>query len=384
MRVYQPGKMSCRWVVVAAVTLALLAPLSRADDNVTWLTGPALRKKLDQPVGIGWSQTPLRDGLQGLARTHQVAIILDRRIDPGQPLDLNLRDVPLRQALEVVVQNRNLGYCLLDSVIYFGPPAVSQKLRTLAAMKKEEMSPLPAARRLELGRTKPCKWSDLAMPRDLVSQVGKEAKLQIQGLEQIPHDLWTGADLPPLSVIDRLLLICSQFDLCFTWEDAGKAVRLAPWPKEISVERSYPGGKEPAKFAEQLAAVLTDSTIQVVNDKVMVRGLLEQHEMIDAARTASKPAVAAEADISKTKIEQFKVQNKSLKVLLDTFRQQLRLDIRVDADQLKRSGKSLDMLLSLDLKNVTVDELLQQTLSPAGLTFQRKDRVVEVRVAEGK
>jgi hypothetical protein len=73
------------------------------------------------------------------------------------------------------------------------------------------------------------------------------------------------------------------------------------------------------------------------------------------------------------------VQNKPVREVLETFRQQLALEIRCDEAQLKQAGKSLDTLISLDLKNVTVDDLLRQTLMQAGLKFERKERVVEVR-----
>jgi hypothetical protein len=366
----------------AALLVATIGQIAAAADAV-WLTGPALKKKLDQPVGIGWSGTPLRDALAGLARTHQVAILLDRRIDPNAGIDLQLRDVPLRQALEVIGRTRDGGSCVLESVAYIGPAPAAEKLRTLAAMKKEQLGKLPAPRGLELARVKVWKWDDLAVPADLLQQAAKEAGLQIEGLDKIPHDLWAAADLPPLPITDRLLLVCAQFDLSFDWDARGTSISLTPWPAEIAIERSYPAGRDAEKVAEQIRAALAECKVEVAGDKVLVRGLLEHHEMIEAARTAgAKTVAAASTPLAKIKVEQFKVQNKSVKEVMDSLRQQLGLEIRYDMPQIRKAGKSLETLISLDLKNVSIDDLLRETLTQAGLTFERNDRVVQVRAKE--
>ena len=353
-----------------------------AEDPTPWLTGPALKKKLDQPVGIGWTDLPLRDALASLSKSHQVAVLLDRRVDPGAPIDFKLRDISLRQVLEVIARSREMGQCVLDSVVYLGPPPVAQKLRTLSAMKKEELAKLPATRRLELARLRTWQWTDLAQPRDLLAQVGQDAGLKLYDLDKVPYDLWAGASLPALTTTDRLLLVAAQFDLSFDWEEAGSAVRFIPWPQQIALERTYPGGKQADKLAEQLGAALTDCTIKVVGDKVVVRGLLEQHELIEVARSSSKPVIPVAGSLDTTKVEQFKVQNKPVKALLEAFRQQLGLEFRYDAAELKQAGISLDTLISLDLKNVSVDELLKQTLAQVGLTFERNDRVVQLKPKE--
>jgi hypothetical protein len=76
------------------------------------------------------------------------------------------------------------------------------------------------------------------------------------------------------------------------------------------------------------------------------------------------------------------VQNKSVKEVMDSLRQQLGLEIRYDMPQIRLAGKSLETLISLDLKDVSIDDLLRETLTQAGLTFERNDRVVQVRAKE--
>ena len=48
-----------------------------------------------------------------------------------------------------------------------------------------------------------------------LAQLGQRSGVEITGLEQVPHDLWAAADLPPISLVARLTLIAVQFDLTF-------------------------------------------------------------------------------------------------------------------------------------------------------------------------
>ena len=50
----------------------------------------------------------------------------------------------------------------------------------------------------------------------------------------MPHDLWAAADLPPISLVDRLTLIAIQFDLTFKVAEHGKRLELVPVPENES------------------------------------------------------------------------------------------------------------------------------------------------------
>ena len=63
---------------------------------------------------------------------------------------------------------------------------------TLAWLRREAVAALPAARRQALSAERAWEWDDLATPRNLLAALATEARVKIEGLDQIPHDLVAG------------------------------------------------------------------------------------------------------------------------------------------------------------------------------------------------
>ena len=57
---------------------------------------------------------------------------------------------------------------------------------------------------------------------------------------------------------------------------------------------------------------------------------------------------------------------------------QLGLDARFDQAALDAAGVSLDTVVSFRVQQATLDELLRAALEPAGMTFSRQGRAVEI------
>jgi len=55
------------------------------------------------------SGNPLRAAITSLSQAQQVAILIDRRVDPGQKLELTLKDVPMESALQTIADRCGLG-----------------------------------------------------------------------------------------------------------------------------------------------------------------------------------------------------------------------------------------------------------------------------------
>ncbi len=223
-----------------ACTLALLLLVGgwlRAAERVNWLSGPALRKKLESRESIAWSGQPLRDALEGFSRTQRVAVLIDRRIDPGQPVQALLTDTPLAELLTTVAESRGVGVSLFESVVYLGPPDTARRLRTVLEMRKGELTQLPTRQRLVWLQGRPWRWDDFATPRDLLGELAKEGKFDIKDLERVPHDLWAAADLPPLGMTERLTLVLAQFDYTYRLDPVAGAIQLERMPAEVWVER---------------------------------------------------------------------------------------------------------------------------------------------------
>jgi len=368
---------------VLAVSAILVACELRALGATNWYTGAALQKRLAQPVDILWSDNPLRSALRGVSRAHRVAILIDRRVDPGQELDLQLSGLPLKAALLSIARSRELGISQLGPVVYFGPPRASGRLRTLAALRTEEVRRLPPAIGRKFLQAKRIVWKDFATPRELLSQLDQENHLELVGLERVPHDLWAAADLPALSLVDRLTLIAIQFDLTFEISGQGRHVALVSVPDEIGVVRKYPGGRQPEATAEKYAQLAPDAQIKVLGDEVYVKGLVEDHERLTSPPRPGNSNVAtntAEGFANKRYTLTFK--DEPVAVALEQLAAQLKLELRIDYPALQAAGISLQKRISLSVQTVTVDELLRQVTRPAGLAYHRRGYVVEICPAE--
>ena len=230
--------------------LALVAGVLGAGGAATarepphWATGSALQKRLNSPLTILLLGNSLRQAVGKLSRLQGVAVLIDRRVDPDEKLDIRWDGVPLRAGLEEIAQTRGLGVSLLGPVLYLGPRGAAAQLRTLSALREEDVRRLPKAAAEKFTRAKAMAWDDLATPRELIEKLAAQNGLEVAGLDLVPHDLWAAADLPPLSWTDRLTLIALQFDLTFAISADGTEVRLVRVPDRVAIVRSYPGGAD--------------------------------------------------------------------------------------------------------------------------------------------
>jgi len=381
------GCSSCVWKLVLPAMLGpfgLAAAGSEAPGD--WLTGSAFELQLAKPVDVFWSGTPLRQAVGSLSRSRRVAALIDRRVDPGQELELRLRGLPLDEVFRQIAESRGLGLSWLGPVAYLGPNRVTSRLRTLAELRRQEVRRLPSAASRTFLVPKRSRWDDFATPRDLLAQLADESRIEISGLEQVPHDLWAGADLPPLSLTDRLTLIAGQFDLTFQIAADGSAVALVPVPDDVAITRSYPGGSEPDELADRWAALVPESRIKIVGGKIYLRGLLEDHERIeDDLRPPRRPKLAqprAGEDEPQKRYTVPEGKGKGqLGPVLEQLATTLELELRLDRQALEQAGISLDEPVSFSAKDATLDELLEAVLKPAGCAFRRQGNVVEIRPA---
>ncbi len=373
--------------LVVAVAAAATQRLAAADEEpITWLTGDKLRAQLERKIGVDWGGTKgiaLRQGLARLARSQHVAVLLDRRIDPDQKIELSLDDVSFEAALKLIAGKKQAGVAQVGSVIYLGPKSTADKLRTLAALRKEEALRLPSAARSRILQLRPMHWDDLAAPRELLTTLAAEAHIKIDGAERIPHDLWTGADLPPANFIDQLTLLAGQFDLTFAFANDGATVRLIEMPDAPTIEHTYPlrgglaaRGKE---IDKKLRESLPAAKIEVATDKLTVRGRAEDQDFVEAylsGRTAKQTTVGGEKKVYDLAIVM------PVGPLIKTLGKKMDLDVRIDEEAIRGAGLSLGTEVKVNVKDVTADELLKAVLAPAGLTFDRHGNAIDVRPAK--
>lgn len=350
------------------------------EKHVAWLTGAPLKKQLQQPLSVVWSGQTMRRAMANLGRDNRTAIFLDRRIDPDRKLKVSIRKRPVIYVVSQVAAGRGGGACVLDSVVYVGPAKVAAQLRTLAALRKRDVEKLSAGAQRRLLARAAWQWDDLATPRELLAALEKSTGLRIAGQEQVPHDLWAAASLPPLRMIDRLTLIAAAFDLTFAIEQNGSVLRLVPIPDKVVLVRNYPLGRRKKKLVESWAEQLPSSRIIVKDKTIYLEGPLESHEQLAAmlqgrTRPRPKPAVG-KVVLSLT------VDDQPVGRLIRALCKRQNLEVQFDTARIKQAGLSLDTTVSFAVKRVSLDQLLKAALEPAGLAHQRTGNVIRVGPAK--
>jgi len=339
------GLRTAKLIIVVGLTVAAHV-LVCGDESVGgefWATGTSLRHRLNRQVDILWTNTPLRRAIEGLAHAHQVAILIDRRVDPDQKLSLSLKGVSLESAFQEIARQCGLGVSRLGDVLYLGPLPVAEHLGTVATALEKDIRQLPPTMQRKFFRPKKLTWEDFTTPRELLAGLVRENRLKIANPDQVPHDLWAAADLPPCSLIERLTLIAIQFNLTFKVTNHGKAMQLVSLPENIrSVPTRTPTGPSPSRPASK------------------------------------RPTAKSPTSLDQVRIDRISIREKPLGPVLEQLAERLGLELQIDEKAIRAAGISLDQRVSVNLENASVDELLRELLKPTRLTFQRRRSVVEI------
>ncbi|MBI2824679.1 MAG: hypothetical protein HYX69_08340 [Planctomycetia bacterium] len=365
-------------LVLVSLPLALAAasvrPSLGADPPLEgpWLTAAQIEKQ--GPVSVDWTDTPLGDGLRSLSKSQRLAILLDRRLDPGRHVNLDLTAVPLAEIGQRIANRLGLGAAQVGPLLYIGPKEAASQLRTLIALRAAEAQRLPAAAKRAALASHQTDWPRLATPKDILQQLAAEASVKIEGLDQVPHDLWTDGALPAMPWVDRLSIVALEFDLTFRFETGGRTITLVPIPEDVILERSYPAGR--TGTTEHWRRLAPDAEIVKEGSRIVVRGRVEDHERL----TARQPAASGSGRPG-TQVYTLAARDVALEEFLNQLSEKLALQFDYDREALAAAGAGPNRRIVVEVTGATLDELLTATFKPLGLSFERKDKVVRVSPA---
>jgi hypothetical protein len=341
-----PHRAAAIFLAAAAMATTALAGSGVAAEKTALATGYALRQKLAEPTNLLWSEMPLRQAVNELSQTFRVAILLDRRVDPGLKLNLTRRGDSLGATLQAIANDQGLGFTVFGNVVYLGPKDAVERLQGLANLADRQVRHLPPAMKLKFHKLQKLAWNDLASPRDLLAAMAKENGLTIANPDAIPHDLWAAAELPPLSLPDRLTLIASQFDLAVQLANDGRRIELTALPDNIPTirddRRNYSTAASPTK------------------------------------RPRATTAAAPQKPLETVGIGRIVIERKPLDAVLNELARRFELELKIDREAIDAAGIDFHQNISVHQENTTVDRLLGTMLEQAKLAFRRHGRTIEI------
>lgn len=374
--------------LISSVVLAVVLALPTATGAEDYLTGAPFRTALNQPLGGAWTGVSLRQVLSEISRQRKVAILLDRRIDPTQELSLSPPNAALNNLIAVVAGSVGAGSATIGNVVYVGPKESADRLKLLIDLRGKELAQLASkgpwqTRFAKLKELRTLSWSDFDRPRDLLQQLATRHQLDIDNLDQVPHDLWAGNSLPQVTAVESLSLLLVQFGSTFEFLPDRAAIRIVPLPvADVAiVEMTY-----------QLPAVAADKTLRTLRDKfpkamieqdgqkLTIRTTADQHTLIaeflkhPQTSTGTKPPAVkkpskSSAPQSASPLSQkytLTVKNAPLLEVMKTFEAK-GIQFDYDRDELAAAKISLDRKVNIDVMSTTAEKILRDLLEPLGL-----------------
>lgn len=271
--------------------------------------------------------------------------------------------------LERLALDHSAGVSTPEPLVYFGPPESARWLRTAIALSDDALHfeglRINTSRQEALQRRKPLHWNDLTPPRTILEQLGKSYGLELNGLEQVPHDLWFSGTWPPVSAAEALHVLLIQFGLSFEWVPGGGAVMLVPWKVPELIERTYPLGKnrDPLAWAAEWQTRLPEAEIEAVGTQLRLRGRWEDHETYRAPLTAA-PRPAPINPLAK-RVFTLKVDRVPVRAILAELARS-GITIEQDAAALKRANVDFEQPITLDAQRLPTTEFLAKILEGSG------------------
>lgn len=299
---------------------------------------------LDAAVQASWTQVPLGDWAERASRIAGLPVIIDRRLDPAFPITLDCRGEPLHDVLDRVAAMVGGQVEVLASSVRIGPSSVAGLASAAEQARNAELASLPPALRRTAHLRAAWTWPTAARPRDLLATTAREAGLELDGLDAIPHDHLPAATLPMLSLAERLDLVLAHYDRRIAWTTGGAEVVPLDTgmtardnaPRPAAASQSEPGPEPKAQAT---------------------------------AQPQRKPTPRRGANPTTTR-ETFSLRLAApLDQALAAVAARLSLELTIDAPSLAARGIAPGEIARVDVREVSRAELLDAIVAPFGLAW---------------
>jgi len=361
---------------------------------------PSLPPLWNANSGVMWNEQPLRDTLEAFASRYNIGFMLDRRVDPGTPLSLDLKQVTVREVFEQAAVQVGLGFCELKTVAYIGPSDAAEQLHLLIEMRSEQLSmqlaKLPQAKRDALFSQRPFRAERLDTPVETLQRLAEEIGCDGTAFERLPYDVWPEIRFPDEMPFAVFSLILIGFDRTLAVSNDATKLAPIPIPRELVVTREYKG--QQGQVAQQVTeiewlAIAPDAEITPIPQGVNIKASLAQAakiEMLIAKRTTAINAETVKQQnlpmtdddaLTRLKNERLSANfSAPLDKVLKTLADRLQLELVIDEESFAAKNVRLDTQITTGFQQATVTEVFEKCLAPvgAGFRFERNSVIIDM------
>jgi len=370
--------------------LAIVPTVADADDAIApeqYLVGSAFVRELDKPLSVSREKAELRPLLERLAAERRIAIVLDRRIDPGTTINAQLPPATVRASIEEIARRVDAIVRVVGNTLIVGPDPNLGQLRTICLLRGLELDEFGDAlggRRFQLAKTQPVTWDDLERPADLVQRIAAMAELNVTGIELLPHDLWSHGTLVGMTAAETLSWVLLQYNLAFRWTDAGRGIEIIPFTGDVAITKEIPVQRiKPEAALQRVRERFPELDTQLNGRTLTATGLVEQLDDIAVLARGDNPD-AAPRPVGFGKLANrrltLRVVRKPVSAVLNELKKSI--DLQIDEPALQARMIDLNTKVSLDLKQATIAQTMKAICDPAGATFSVDGETVHVPARE--
>jgi len=366
-------------------------PADPTPRDSKFVSNRALERNMESPFAASWKNVPLRDILRAISQQRNVSVLCDRRIDPTTRLIVDLNSVRLSDSLADLANRVEAGVSVAGNTVCVGPRESMARLRTLIQLRTNELvvqSESWPTKKPFFGAMQALDihWNDLDEPRHILQATAQRYGLAVEGLQQIPHDLWHEATLPEVNAPEAMSLILNQFELTFEWSDDGTSIRVVPIPKAVFIELRYtPSEMTPDEAARRCRTAIPRLVCEATASEVIVRGTVEQHEVIDSLlnhpqRARHFPTPAKPTPLARRRFT-LSLRRAPLASVLVKLKEQ-GINVRYDEPMLNAAGIDLTRKITLKVDMATPEEFFQAICTPFDMAFSIDGDVVTLSSKE--
>lgn len=369
------------WVSCCAVGLIGIGTEGVVGDDRPWLTESQFTRELNRPISVLRPQAELRPYLEYLSDLRSIAILLDRRIDPGQVLDIDVRANYFDEGISQIVSAVEGHVVVIADTLFVTQSETAKTLRTRVQRRLEELDQMTSTltRRVQLQRRFPVSWDMLTSPREILEQVAQRSQLKIENPDAIPYDQWWSGSLAHANVAEALMLILNQFDLEFEWISLTE-IRIVPTDPNPLLQREYrPRGLTLEQGLKRIESRFPERNPEKVENQIRLAALLEEHEevavLVGERPTRQRPAPMPASNALDQQRFTLRVVEQPFGGLVGLLRQR---GIAVDYDEMTIAEARIDLnqRITLELEKATLHELLTAACGEVGLDFRITDEGV--------
>ena len=337
----------------------------------------------DGTTGVMWNELPLRETLGHFAKINNIGFMLDRRVDPGTPLTLDLKQVTVREVLEQAAAQCGLGFCELNTVAWLGPPDAAEQLLLLIALRSEQLAKLPKAKRDAMLLPRLFRAEAFDTPIATLQRLSGETGFDGTMFDRLPHDVWLEIDFPNESACAVFSMLLIGFDKALAVSNDATRLAPIPIPRELIVKREYKGQVARQLTEAELLTLAPDAKIVSIPQGIGMEAPLEQAakiEMLIAKRTTAykaeavkqqKRSTATEDALERLHNERFTGNSTAaLDKILEAFADRMQLELVIDEQSFAAKNVRPDTQISVRFEQATVTEVFEKCLAPVGAKFR--------------